>query len=143
MEGEAYGVELTADWKALEAWRLSAGITWFKLHLHLDPTSSNTTAERAEGDNPEYQFNVRSYLQLPHNWEFDTAVYFVGDLANQNINAYARLDLRLGWKATKNLEFSLSAQNLFDPDHPEFGNQGGVVATEVPRSAFGKMVLKF
>ncbi len=143
MEGEAYGVELIADWKALDIWRLSAGLTWFKLHLHLDPTSANTTAERAEGDNPEYQVNIRSYLQLPHHWEFDTALYFVGDLANQNINAYARVDLRLGWQATENLEFSLSAQNLFDPDHPEFGNQGGVASTEVPRSAFGKMVLKF
>ncbi len=143
MTGEAYGIELAADWKTTETWRLSAGFTWLKFHLHLDPTSTNTTAERAEGNNPEYQFNVRSYLTLPHNFEFDTAFYFVGDITNQDINAFTRVDLRIGWQAKENVELSLTAQNLFDPNHPEFGNQGGITATEVPRSGYAKVVVKF
>ncbi len=143
MDGEAYGVEMSAQWKALEWWEWNAGFTWFKLHLHLDPSSSDTTSELAEGNSPEYRFHLRSTMDLTRQVEFDTAMYFVDELSNQKVDSYVRFDARLGWKPTDTVEISLSGQNLFDPDHPEFGQQNGIFSTEVPRTLLGKLTLRY
>ena len=36
------------------------------------------------------------------------------------VPAYTAVDLRWGWRAGKDVELSLTVQNLFDPSHPEF-----------------------
>jgi len=53
-----------------------------------------------------------------------------------NVPAYTRVDLRLGWRPTDRLEFSLMGQNLFDPRHQEAGPAFFRAPTEVPRSVF-------
>ena len=46
-----------------------------------------------------------------------------GDLRPGEIPAYTRLDLRYAWKAARNLDLSLVAQNLLDARHREFIDQ--------------------
>jgi iron complex outermembrane receptor protein len=36
------------------------------------------------------------------------------------VPAYSALDARLAWRVRRDLELSLTAQNLFDHEHPEF-----------------------
>ena len=68
-------------------------------------------------------------------------------LPDRGVDSYLELDLRLGWKPRPNLEISLVGQNLFDDHHPEFvtetRNQAGVLATEVSRGVYGKIVWRF
>jgi iron complex outermembrane receptor protein len=141
-EAEAYGVEVSSKWKPYNFWELNMGFTWMQLHLHLDPTSTDSSAEDFEGSSPEYRFHIRSYLNLPNNWEFDSSVYYVDSLPSQSVDSYVRLDLRLGWKPIDPLELSLSLQNILDP-HPEFGDQNGIFASEVPRTALAKLTYRF
>ena len=143
MRGETFGVELAANWKVTDYWKLGASYTWLKMHLRLKPGSNSATSTLAEGDNPQSQFQLRSYLDLPGNFQFDTAVYYVDALSHQNVPRYVRLDLRLGWHPVKNLELSVAAQNLLDKRHPEFGTSTGAQATQIQRGVYGKVTWHF
>jgi iron complex outermembrane receptor protein len=54
-----------------------------------------------------------------------------------------RLDLRLGWQPTKNLELSLVVQNALDNQHAEAGRTVGIGPTEIQRSFYGKLTWRF
>ena len=74
LEGEVAGVELTAEWKPFDRWRLAGSYSYIKIDLRtiegvvvVDPVTGNIKTE----DEPNHHFNVRSYLDLPHNFELD------------------------------------------------------------------------
>lgn len=142
MDGESYGAEVSAHWTPLPSWRLAAGYTFLRLHLHLDE-GFQSSDEAAEGDSPRNQFHMRSFLNLPGNLQFDTAWYYVDRLPNQDIAGYQRIDLRFGWRSPQDVEFSLVVQNLLDNDHPEFGR--GILQTpaRIERTAYGKITWRF
>ncbi len=132
---DTYGVEISSQWEVLDFWKLNASFTWFE-----------ASSEDIDGNAPDTQWQVRSYLDLPYEFEFDFGVYFVDDLNGQNISDYTRLDARLGWKPMEKLELSLVGQNLQDPEHSEFLSGTDInlfKATQVQRSIFGKLTLQF
>jgi len=120
-----------------DEWRLSAGYTWLKLQLdsHL---ATNRYRDREESD-PENQFHLRSFLDLPGNLEFDTALYYVDRVSHWDIPSYLRLDARLGWHPREDLSLSLVMQNLLDDHHPEYDMEQGYVDSQVKRSVYMKL----
>ena len=133
-ESEIYGFEAAAQWEPTSFWQLKGSFTWLKVNLY--PNDDN-----AEDNDPDVQWNLRSFLDLPHNVEFDTMVYYVGALPNQDVPSYTRLDMRLGWSPIRELELSLAVQNIQDSQHPESERGKDVTlatSTEVPRSVYGK-----
>ncbi len=145
LDGETFGVELAATWDVTDRWRLNGAFTWFQMDLRKDPISTDQNVVGFEGNDPEFQWNLRSHIDLPSNWEFDQMLYYVDALKSQQLRSYFRLDLRLGWRPAKNIEVSLVAQNLLDNQHQEWGVDR--IQTNdrnlVERSFFGKLVLKF
>jgi len=91
---------------------------------------------------PQQQFQVRSALNLPHQFEWDSSLGYVGRLT-AGIPAYMRLDMRLGWRAGEHLDFSVAGQNLLSPRHAEFPDDVGVNHTLVSRNVFVKVTFKF
>ncbi len=140
--GETYGVEVAGNLQVTEWWRLSAAYTFLQMQLHRTK-SSTSTQEDAEGQSPQNQVNVRSGLNLPWNLELDLALNFVDRLPAYDVHSYFRLDARLGWRPSKNLELSVGAQNLLDNQHPEFGSEVFTHPTEVERAFYGKLVWRF
>ena len=139
IEGEAYGVEFTAKWQPTESWLLSGSYSYHSLDLRSsDPAVIPTGFE----DEPNHIFNVRSFLSLPHNLEFDSMLYYVSSFDAFNIDGYTRLDLRLGWKPTKTFELSLAGQNLIEEQHREHTDQV-IFATETQRSVIAKATFRF
>lgn len=68
----------------------------------------------------------------------------MGRLPSQKIAAYTRLDVRWGWRPRRDLELSLTARNLLDPQHPEFVSAVvGPTTSEVPRSTYGAAAWRF
>lgn len=138
---ETFGTELSAQYKVLDNWRLAASYSW--LHVHLDPN------DRAFQGNPEQLFQVRSYLDLPHDIEFNGALYYVDQqvaeagLGTETVPSYVRLDVGLIWRPTKNLELGVWGQNLLQNRHEEFPSLKSSVQTEVPREFSAKITLKF
>jgi len=144
LSGEAYGVELAATYEALKSWKLKTGFTWFDLDLFRDPLSVDTAQRARRGNSPQYQFNARSYINLPHDLEFDQAVNFVDRIPGLGVDAYVRLDLRLGWKPARNWELSVVGQNLLETRHLEWmAGSGGGINVFVPRGVYGKFTWRY
>ncbi len=144
MKGESWGVEAAATWDVFDFWRIKMAFTWFELDLFLDPASGDTLSTSANGASPQFQFNLRSYIDLPYGLELDTALNYVDELPDLSIEDYVRLDLRLGWHASEHVELSVTGQNLLERNHQEFlATAGGIDAALVPRSVYGKVTLRY
>ena len=139
--GDVCGAELSAQWQVTEHWRLVGSYTW--LHINLTPDAL------AESQSPQQQFQIRSYLDLPHHIELSGAVYYVNPITVEqdggtvSIPSCFRLDLGIGWHPIPSLEIGIWGQNLLDDRHGEFSSPMSVVNTEVPRSVLAKVTWKF
>jgi iron complex outermembrane receptor protein len=137
IEGEVYGLEAWGELQASERWRLSAGALLREDDLDLKPGSEATT----QGNDPSNQWLLRSSLDLGPRHELDLTLRHVGKLPDPQVPAYTTLDLRLGWKPRPNAELSLSAWNLLDPEHGEFGSAGS--RSEIERSLYLELLLRY
>jgi len=142
LDARGYGVEVSGAWNVLDYWRLGAGYTLMLLDIDQD-NSLDPTAQGQEKDTPTHQFHVRSRVDLPWRFEFDTALYWVDNVSNQDVHDYARLDARLGWHPLPSLELSVAGQNLAQSSHNEFGPSFTALPTSVPRSVYGKVTWRY
>jgi iron complex outermembrane receptor protein len=62
----------------------------------------------------------------------------VGSLPLQSVGAYTAFDARWGWHIGRDVDVSVTLQNLFDRGHAEFGAAPG--RSEFGRSAFLKLL---
>jgi iron complex outermembrane receptor protein len=136
-----YGAEMLGNWQATSDWRLSASYTL--LLVNTSQQSSSTLGISNSVDNtPKHQFQIHSYLNLPSNFEFDTALYYTGAIKSTGASDHTRLDMRLGWKPVEWLEVSLTGQNLLEKGHVESPGVNGN-SVEVPRSVFLQTNFRF
>ena len=146
MEGEAWGIEVAADWRPFERWKLRSGYTFLEMDLDLDDIGKADTISRAaDGSSPQNQVFVRSLLDLPYDFELDANVKWVDELKALAIDSYATLDLRLGWRPTDSLELSLVGQNLLEREQQQFGSSAFVSdeVTKVERGVYGKVTWRY
>ncbi|MCX8053575.1 MAG: TonB-dependent receptor, partial [Armatimonadetes bacterium] len=139
MKGTTYGLEVAGDWRVSKRWRIAFGYGNLVMRLKRDRSGVVFLDEKLDSDSPRQQFKLRSYLDLSNNLEFDTIIYAV-DRPSSDAPGYVRLDLRLGWAASDNLEVSMGVQNLLQKHHVEFGRSLGESPTEVPRSFYTKLI---
>lgn len=136
MTGETYGVELSAEWAVTEWWRLSPAYSFLQIQLH-NPT--RRTVEQSEGNSAHNRVHLRSYWDLPRDWEFDLALRYIDNLPNQDVRHYITMDIRLAWLPCENLEFAVVGRNMLDRYHPECGQDTFSFGTsEVRREIFAK-----
>jgi len=144
MDGETYGFEISGTYQAAKDWKLSAGYSFLQMQLHPTSASTSTADGGIEGESPQNQFNLRSYLDLADDVELDLLLYYVDNLPSDDVPHYLRLDARLGWRINKNTELSLVGRNLLDRLHPEFkDSRGASFATEAERSFLVEVVHRF
>jgi len=144
MRGQTYGAELAGNLILTQRWRLSPGLTFVRQHLRAVLGTNSTLSEANKGDNPVWQAHVRSFVNLPHQVEWDLTLHLVGPLAAQDTPRYARLDTRLGWRPTETLDLCVVLQNLADPRHQEFNAfPQFALSTQVRRSAYTKFTWSF
>ncbi|PIE63355.1 MAG: TonB-dependent receptor [Desulfobacter postgatei] len=96
--------------------------------------------------------SLRGRFDLTENLTLDAWFRYVGktqanfvfsDTLIYEIDDYANLDLRLGWKIRPDLEFFLTGQNLLQDRHLEFVQEAFSYAVEVPRSVYAGLTYKF
>jgi iron complex outermembrane receptor protein len=139
--GETYGAEISARWQVMDHWRLVGSYTWLHMRLHPD--------QSPEGDSPQQQFQLRSYVDLPHHVELNGALYYVDSISaptgqtRSPIPSYVRLDLGMTWRPKPSLEIGIWGQNLLDDRHQEFNSIRSPLRTEVPRGVMGKITWRF
>lgn len=142
IEGFSNGVEAWATFHASRAWRLSGGFSTLRQHLGVEPGSPDPTGPIALGNDPDHQWLLRSSFNMSTGHELDVIMRRVGSVPLQApappVPAYTAVDMRWGWKLRRDLELSLTLQNLFDDAHPEFNAAPG--RSEFERSAFLKLL---
>lgn len=139
LSGRTYGAELAANWSVTDRWRLSFSYSALQVGLRPDANSRDSIARAPEGDTPEHQLHLRSYLDLSPRLSFDVLLYHVSRLESGDIPAYTRADARFAWRPSRDMEVSLTFQNLFDRRHQEFGPTFLVTPSEIGRSVYGKL----
>jgi iron complex outermembrane receptor protein len=115
--GHTYGVEVAADWRATERWRVQGAITWLEMAVDSFPSE--------ESRSPDNHYSLRSQYALREDLDFDLWLRHVGELraadqAASDVGDYTTLDARLSWQATRDLNLSLVGRNLLGASHLEF-----------------------
>lgn len=143
-KGETYGIELASQWQLHKDWRVQSSYTWLKMDIR-GQQSNDPNLDDPEGESPQHQFSLHSFLNLPFNAEFDAHWYYVDNLSERQTAAYHRLDLRIGWHPVEKLELSFAARNLLDPKHPETSvmDDGGIMASQIERSFYTQATFRF
>ena len=106
--------------------------------LGLKPGSTDTAGLAALGTDPERWTTFRTSHDLGGGHTFDLMARHVGPLATPAVPAYTAVDLRWGWRLRKDLELSLTGQNLFDKRHAEWG--APATRAEIERPVYVKAV---
>jgi iron complex outermembrane receptor protein len=138
-----YGAEVFATWNVTSRWRLSPGYSLVHMGVIQNSSDPDSSAVAIPGDTPKHQIQFRSTYGLRSNLDWDTSLYFVGALSNQQVPGYTRLDTQLRWRLGESIEFSLTGQNLLTARHTEFVDTTVVDYTQVRRSAFARITWKF
>lgn len=140
----SWGTEISAKWNPTNYLDLAAGYTLLQTKFdQVDPFFNFA------GKSPQQQFNVRATVDLPYDLEFNTAFYYVDELTatdlstGRGIDDYTRLDAGLSWKATEGVNLSLVGQNLLDNSHQEFSGFLYQNSSQIPRSVYGNVTVKF
>ena len=119
MRGHTYGVEAWADWQLLRWWRLSPGLRTVTEALRFAPGASGLLGTAQAGDDPHSEFKLTSSMTLPGRLDLDATLRHVGALPAPALPGYWEMSARLGWRATRTLELSLSGTNLLHARHLE------------------------
>lgn len=138
MAGISSGLEAWGAWQATSVWRLSAGVTAQREKLRLKPGSTDPTGVSGAGNDPAYTWQLRSQLALSPHSDFDLMARRVSALPNPTVPGYTAVDARFALRLERDLELSLTAQNLFDRNHPEFGSAVG--RSQIPAGIFVKLL---
>jgi iron complex outermembrane receptor protein len=148
IEGETHGFELSGVVAVTERWRLKGGFNLLREHLRVKPGEVDFTNALNETADPLHQFSLHSALDLPRDFQLDAGLRWVDERHNNNgatrgiVPSYTELDVRLAWRASEHLEFSLIGRNLLHPHHPEYGF-AGPAREEVERSVYAKATWRY
>jgi iron complex outermembrane receptor protein len=141
--GDNYGGEAWAKYGLTDWWRLSLGASWLQRMLTLKPGRDDISFGQAIGQDPPYQAQLRSEMNVLEDWEIDAALRSVGHVKARDattgatkvlVGSYVEADLRLGWRALRDMEISLEGFNLLHQRHLEANDPSSYLPQYVPRS---------
>jgi iron complex outermembrane recepter protein len=123
--GSTNGFEISPSWQIGPWWQLSGSYSFVGIDLHAnEPTSdiSSTGSVRTyEESTPQHQMTLLSKINLPKNFTFDQRFRAASGLPAQTVDAYSTLDLQFAWEYRSQLRIAIVGQNLFQPQHEEWG----------------------
>ncbi len=136
---ESYGFEAAVDWTIEDNWRVRGSYSWFTEDMH------GVMPDTDDIDNPRNQFNVRSFLDITNDLEFNSALYYVDNVPGFEASAYFKLDMGLTWRPSDNVEFAVWGQNLLDDHRTQgFDATGGYdEASYIERGVYAQLTFRF
>jgi iron complex outermembrane receptor protein len=142
LQGEIYGVELSGDLQATSWWRFRGGYTYMQRDLYPIPGHVEFAQPGNHGNDPAWQANLQSYLDLPRGFEINGVIRWVDDLPAPAVPGYFTFDLGAAWR-WRGLELSVHGRNLAEDQHQEARVATQLPAQEIPRSVTGRMAWRF
>lgn len=139
LEGDTSGVELAPDWKPLPWLELRGSYSF--LHLAVSDKrgfTDNLNTVSDNGSSPHDEAEMQSLFNLPKALELDLTYRYMSALPAQMVDAYQTGDVRFGWRPGGRFELSIVGQNLFQPEHAEFGGDPGPLV-QIKRSIYAEI----
>lgn len=145
---KSYGLETALNYRVSQDWRLQASYSANRFHVDYDSTIAWFRDPQTEPhSNPQHTLSMRSLFNLTSEVEMDLWGRYVDEITVDTVStipAYFTMDVRLGWHPHKDLEFSFSAQNLLDNQHPEFSDILYIpVASQIQRGYLAQVSWRF
>jgi iron complex outermembrane receptor protein len=138
--GHTIGTEVAPDWKITNWWQVRASYSFLQMQLQDMPgfTDVGSLLGSYMGSSPNSMASFQSLFDLPKHFELDGTYRYSGALPAQAVGVYNTVDVRLGWRFKKNVDFSVVGQNLLQPSHEEFGGDPGLLVG-IKRAAYAKI----
>ncbi|MDB5870635.1 MAG: hypothetical protein JWQ07_77 [Ramlibacter sp.] len=137
-EGRLDGLTAWGNWRVSDGVRLNASYGYQNQHFQALPGTAPIGGIASLGNDPKHRWMLGSSFDLGANMELDLNVRYMGALPNPVVPAYTALDARWGWRVRPELELSVTARNLGDSRHAEWGSP--LNRAEIARSVFVKAV---
>ncbi|HYC02609.1 MAG TPA: TonB-dependent receptor [Azospirillaceae bacterium] len=120
LKGHTYGLEASAEWLVRRGWRLGAGTNL--IGKSFEPTNGfvDRAARGSLGNDPNWQFFLRSRADLTESVSLDVQARAVDELPRE-VASYIAVDARLAWRLSDAAELALNGRNLTDKRHSETG----------------------
>lgn len=133
VQGQTWGLETWGSWDVRPSWRLSAGLITLEKDFEVEAGKVDIAGLASAGDDPGYQFIVKSQADLTDNIELDVRLRAVDELDASGVDAYVEADARVGWHVNDSVELAVTGQNLLDDRRVE-------TADPARRRYFGRSV---
>ncbi|MGH9687485.1 MAG: TonB-dependent receptor plug domain-containing protein [Candidatus Acidiferrales bacterium] len=142
--GNTDGIEISPDWKPTSWWQLKGSYSYLEMHLRDKAgITDSSTAAKDVGSSPHHEVVVQSLFNLPGRFEFDPTYRYVSALPAQSVSSYSTMDLHAGWTYRKQFTISVVGEDLFSPDHFEFGlGVSGAPNVGIKRSVYASITWK-
>jgi iron complex outermembrane receptor protein len=125
MAGDTYGLEIWGNYQMTDWWRLSPGFSSVHKRLHFEPGASGILGVAQAGDDPSGHALLASSMNLGRDVTLDATLRYVAALPNPALPSYYDMSARVGWRARRNLELSVSGTNLLHARHYELPASSG------------------
>jgi iron complex outermembrane receptor protein len=140
--GGAYGLEVWGKYTLSDGWRLSAVFNWLLREFHAKPGYTDLALGQSEGQDPPYQAQLRSEMNLFGNIELDAGLRAIGAVTQKNlvggearlVKSYVEGDARIAWRVTPSTVISVSGFNLLHDRHVEANDPSTFAPQFVPRT---------
>ena len=129
-----WGGELVAVWDADQDTRIQASYSYAFADVDVDAPGLIQSAASSGDSAPRHQAQLHLHRDLGDAWSVDLHTYWVDRVRAFDVDAYTRLDLRVGWQPDDRLRLDVVGQNLLDDRHPESPGQFIGRSTEVQRA---------
>ena len=140
VNGQANGAEFFLTDAVAPNWSVALGYSLYQMSL-IDDAGLLAIAESTKVSTPRHQLQLRSFIQLPRQFELYSSAYYVGRIGS-DVPSYLRLDAQLSWRPSKRWDLSIAGQNLLNGSHTEFVPISGA-ATPVQRAVNGRVTWRF
>jgi len=137
--GTTWGLEAWGRFDVTDAWRVSAGANLLHKTFRLKPGAVDIINLGVQGQDPDYQAQIRSQWRVSKSVEFDLALRAVGPVDLAPVKAYQEADAHLEWRVTDRLSLALDGHNLLHAYHIEVWDPSTAPVRYIPRSVFATL----
>lgn len=134
-----YGIEISADWRPHNRWRLQGNYSYLEMNINSDSAFKQIDATTGSADkvSPHHQVSFRSNYDFSEKIQLNLWLRYVSSVDLYNIPSYVTMDTKLAFRPTKNLELFLVGQNLLSENHREIVSDFiPSVPTTIPRGIY-------
>jgi iron complex outermembrane recepter protein len=123
LEGHTYGIEAWLTGQLAPWWRISAGAATLHKDFELMAGRTDIGNGVSLGNDPDYQAQLRSQMNLGRQVEIDLLLRAVDSLPNPSVDSFVQADARLAWRPGDAFELFVAGRNLLDKRRNESGDR--------------------